>query len=273
MVLRSCGYDTFRIKNVSFFGRHQVVQVAISCEICEISISQEHGTLRTKEDVFKKWCNILVKYKPIISDKLASMRKTGGGPAEAELTELETKIRSIKGKEIFEGIEAGIDLSMGTNSPLSDLDMAISPAGTLQDLGSQSGSEIEFAMKPPARKRKLNEIPVTDPFKEGILENERQKVEILKRIASKLEVIAENMTSSTGLMVGKLELLISNQNKLINLMSNMISSAECNLLIHCLIYLLQLIYHRDTNSNNIFQHYLLSTRSRKRINLPIRCMY
>ena len=224
------------------------------------SISQEHGTLRTREDVSKKCCNILVKYKPIISDKLASMRKTGGGPAEAELTELETKIRSIKGKEIFEGIEAGIDLSMGTNSPLSDLDMAISPAGTLQDLGSQSGSEIEIAMKPPARKRKLNEIAVTDPFKEGILENERQKVEILKRIDSKLEVIAENMASSTGLMVGKLELLISNQNKLINLMSNMISSGmqPPNPLP---LYLLQLIYHRDTNSNNIFQHYLLSTSS------------
>ena len=81
-----------------------------------------------------------------------------------------------------------------SNSPLSDLDMAISPAGTLK------------------------EIPVIDPFKEGVLENEKQKVEILKRIDSELEVIADNVTSSTGLMVGKLELLISNQNKLINLM-------------------------------------------------------
>ena len=113
---------------------------------------------------------------------------------------------------------------MGTNSPLSDLDMSISPAGTLQDFGSQSGSETEIAMKPPARKRKLNEIPLTDSFKEGILENEKQKVEILKRIDSKLEVIADSATSSTGLMVSKLDLLISNQNKLINLMSNMISA-------------------------------------------------
>ena len=188
------------------------------------AISQEHGTIRTKDDVSKKWCNILVKYKPIISDKLAYLKKTGGGPAEPVLTELETKIRSIEGKEIFEGIEAGIDLSMGSNTPLSDLDMAISPAGTLQDFGAQSGSEAEIAMKPPARKRKLNEIPMTDSFKEGILENEKQKVEILKRIDSKLEVIADNVTSSTGLMVGKLELLISNQNKLINLMSTMISA-------------------------------------------------
>ena len=62
------------------------------------TISQEHGTILTKGDVFKKWCNLLVKYKPIISDKLASVKKTGDGPAEAELTELETKIRSVKGK-------------------------------------------------------------------------------------------------------------------------------------------------------------------------------
>ena len=76
---------------------------------------------------------------------------------------------------------------MRTNSPLSDFDMAISPVGTLQDFGSQSaGSEIEIEMKPAARKRKLNEVPVTDSFKEGILENEKQKVENLKRINSKL---------------------------------------------------------------------------------------
>ena len=123
------------------------------------TISQEHGRIRTKDDVFKKWYNLLVKYKPIISDKLASVKKTGGGPAEAELTELKTKIRSVKGKEIFERIEAGIDLSMRTNSPLSDFDMAISPVGKLQDFGSQSaGSEIEIEMKPRAGKRKLNEL-------------------------------------------------------------------------------------------------------------------
>ena len=70
----------------------------------------------------------------------------------------------------------------------------------------------------------MNEVPVTDSFKEGVLENEKQKVKILKGIDSKLEDIAENVASTTGLMVGKLDLLISNQNKLIHLMSNMISA-------------------------------------------------
>ena len=68
------------------------------------TISREHGNIRSKDDVFKKWSNILVKNKPIISDKLASARKTGGGPAEAELTEFELKIKVIKGVETFEGI-------------------------------------------------------------------------------------------------------------------------------------------------------------------------
>ena len=45
---------------------------------------------------------------------------------------------------------------MITNSPLSDIGMAISPVGTLQDFGLQSAdSEVEVEMKPPARERKL----------------------------------------------------------------------------------------------------------------------
>ena len=39
------------------------------------TISREHGNIRSKDDVFKKWSNILVKNKPIISDKLDSSRK------------------------------------------------------------------------------------------------------------------------------------------------------------------------------------------------------
>ena len=132
-------------------------------------------------------------------------------------------------------------------------------------------------MKPPARKRTLIEVPVTDSYKERILENEKQKVEIQQRIDSKLEVIAENVTSSTGLMVGKLELLISNQNILINLMSSMIF-AGMQPINPLPIYLLQLIYPRDTNNNNnnnnnnnIFQQYSLSPSSRKKINFA--CEY
>ena len=87
------------------------------------TISRDYGNIRNKDDVFKKWSNILVKNKPIISDKLASARKTGGGAAEAELTELELKIKAIKGVETFEGISSGIDLSLGNISPLSDVDL------------------------------------------------------------------------------------------------------------------------------------------------------
>ena len=66
------------------------------------TISQEHQTISTK-DVIRKWTNILVKHKPIMSDKLSSAKTTGGGPVEAGLTELELKFKSIKGKETFEG--------------------------------------------------------------------------------------------------------------------------------------------------------------------------
>ncbi|KAI6658652.1 hypothetical protein LOD99_11030 [Oopsacas minuta] len=56
--------------------------------------------------------NILSKHKPRIADKIELARKTGGGPADADLNEIEAKISSIKGKEAFEGIESGIDLSL-----------------------------------------------------------------------------------------------------------------------------------------------------------------
>ena len=82
---------------------------------------------------------ILVICKPASSDKLTSINKTSGTFGEAEITELETKMRFIKGKDIFERNETGIDLSMGTNSPLYDFYMAISSTGTLQNFGSQSG--------------------------------------------------------------------------------------------------------------------------------------
>ena len=49
----------------------------------------------------KEWSNVLVKYKPIISDKLSAAKKTGGGLADDELIEMELKIKSIKGKRIF----------------------------------------------------------------------------------------------------------------------------------------------------------------------------
>ena len=91
-------------------------------EIAE-AITQVHGNLRSKEDVAKKWSNVLAKHKPLISDKISSARKTGGGSPEAEFTELEEKLKSIKGKELFVGIDI---CSSQPISPLSASDMSIS---------------------------------------------------------------------------------------------------------------------------------------------------
>ena len=131
----------------------------------------------------------------------------------------------LKGKEIFEGIDDGLDLSMKTNSPLSVIGMTICPVETLQDFGTQSaGSEFKVERKPPARKRKLSEIPGIEYFKECILENEKYKVGILKSIISKHENIAENVASSTSVLAGKLDLLIFYQNTRIQLISSKISA-------------------------------------------------
>ena len=90
-------------------------------------LSQLHGVLRTKDEITKKWANILTKHKPLISDKLASVRKTGGGSPESQLTYLEEKIHSIKGREIFEGIPCGIDTSIEPQSSQVSDQMVISP--------------------------------------------------------------------------------------------------------------------------------------------------
>ena len=58
------------------------------------ALNETYEITRTKEDVSKKWSNILYKYKPRISDEILSANKTGGGPAQAELSELELKIQS-----------------------------------------------------------------------------------------------------------------------------------------------------------------------------------
>ena len=127
-------------------------------EIAE-AISHAHGSLRTKEDVAKKWSNVLAKHKPILS-KISSARKTGGGSPGAELTELEAKVKSIKGKELFVG---GIDISTSSLSPLSDSDMSISEE-----------------MKPPRKRNFFDERsdPI-DQTKKTLLENEQVKITLL----------------------------------------------------------------------------------------------
>ena len=100
-------------------------------------LSEAYGTEITRDDVAKKWSNILAKYKPIIiSDKMISVRKTGGGSPEANLSEMELKIKSIKGKELFEGVNLGIGLSLGSPispfSPLSESEVSISNVSNIE---------------------------------------------------------------------------------------------------------------------------------------------
>ena len=104
-----------------------------------------------------------MKNQPIISDKLDSARKTCGGPPEVGLTEFELKIKAIKGVETFEGTSSGIDLSLGSNCPSSEVDLMItSPIAA--SIPSQSGSESGLDMNPP-RKRRFTEELNTDSVK------------------------------------------------------------------------------------------------------------
>ena len=80
-------------------------------------LSTLHDTSRNRDDVLKKWSNLLSKRNPLIADKIASMKKTGGGPPGSELTPLEEKIQSIKGKQLFEGIASGVDSRLNLLTP------------------------------------------------------------------------------------------------------------------------------------------------------------
>ena len=64
-----------------------------------------------RDDVLKKWSNLLSKNKPLIADKIASMKKTGGGSPGSERTPREEITQSIKGKQVFEGIASGVDIT------------------------------------------------------------------------------------------------------------------------------------------------------------------
>ena len=101
-------------------------------------LTTKHGVDRSRDDVTKKWSNILCKHKPLIADKIKSVRKTGGGPAEAELTYLEEKIHSIRGKETFEGISCGIDVSAEPQSSHLSGQMLISPSVSFDAEDKQS---------------------------------------------------------------------------------------------------------------------------------------
>ena len=146
-------------------------------------ISQSHGTFRSKEDVSKKWSNVLAKHKPIIIDKVLSARKTGGGSPEAELTEHEAKLKSIKGKELFEGVQGGIDIgSASPITPLSDSDMSI----------------VE-EMKPPKKRKFFDESLTDTTLKKALLETEQEKIGLLRNINSKMDKMVDLLGQIVGI--------------------------------------------------------------------------
>ena len=128
-------------------------------------LSELHGNVRTRDDIMKKWYNTLTKHKPRIADKLASARKTGGGPADADLNEIEAKISSIKGKEAQCADDETERILM---SPVPSEDI----------------EEIKFVQQAP-RKRHPLENDDLESTKRAILEKDK-KLEILTNINSKL---------------------------------------------------------------------------------------
>ena len=161
-------------------------------------LSALHATSRNRQDVLKKLSNFLSKHKPLIADKIASMKKTGGGPPGSELTPLEEKIQSIKGKQIFEGIASGVDMTTEpthfqvsydsdqmVTSPLFSTDddqpnLAGLPSRTRKFYYPLSGTAADMQLKNTKR---------------ILLEKEEDKLTVIKRIESSLERIeshAEN---------------------------------------------------------------------------------
>ena len=75
----------------------------------------------------------MCKHKPLIADIIKSVRKTGGGPADAELTQLDENIHSIRGTVTFKGISCGIDVSAEPQSSQLSDQMLVSPSVSFDD--------------------------------------------------------------------------------------------------------------------------------------------
>ena len=143
-------------------------------------LTSQHGVHRSRDDVTKKWSNLLCKHKPLIADKIKSIRKTGGGPADAELTPLEEKIHSIRGTETFEGISCGIDVSAEPQSSQLSDQMLISPSVPFDD---------EVAV---SRKRKHPQLVTSidiDDTKRILIAKEDEKLVLLRDIKENLAYI------------------------------------------------------------------------------------
>ncbi|XP_062579976.1 uncharacterized protein LOC134241972 [Saccostrea cucullata] len=74
------------------------------------------STVRTIEEVEKKWHNIHMKGRGEISDFRRSLQKTGGGPAEKPLSALSQAVEEVIGEENVSicGISGAFDSSLMT---------------------------------------------------------------------------------------------------------------------------------------------------------------
>ncbi|KAI6658150.1 hypothetical protein LOD99_11122 [Oopsacas minuta] len=114
-----------------------------------------------------------------IQDKIKSIRKTGGGLADAEFTALEEKIYSIRGTECFEGIGCGIDVSAEPqSSQLSAEEMSISPSFPFDGKVPLAGS----------RKRQHSQLAtsIDDDTKRILIAKEDEKLVLLREIKENL---------------------------------------------------------------------------------------
>ena len=102
-----------------------------------------------------------------------------GGPADAQLEELELKISSFKGRECFEGIEQGIDLCMSSVEDVDENLMVISPTPSI---ASQNLEQRFFQ-----RKRRSCDEEGHEDIKRSLIENEEEKKTLLRSLDSKLE--------------------------------------------------------------------------------------
>ena len=166
-------------------------------------LTSQHGVYRSRDDVTKKWSDLLCKHKPLIADKIKSVRNTGGGPADAELTSLEEKIHSIRGKETFEGISCGIEISAEPQSSQQSDQMLIDPS-------------ISFDGEAAAvsRKRKHPQLVTSfemDDTKRILIAKEDEKLALSKEIK-------ENFVS-IGNVLELLPEMVQNQATMINLLA------------------------------------------------------
>ena len=166
-------------------------------------LTSQYGVHRSRDDVTKKWSNLLCKHKPLIADKIKSISKTGGGPADAELTPLAEKIHNIRGTETFEGISCGIDVSPESQSSQLSDQMLISPS-------------VPFDGELPAVSRKIQHPQLVtsieiDDTKRILIAKEDEKLVLLREIK-------ENLVS-IGNVVQLLPEMVQNQTTIINLLA------------------------------------------------------